>query len=354
MGIELDISGAGGHVARVERKIQMIKERARCHMTGRLPFTLTGLGVPDTRNTMESRVTDGYVVLPTGNRTGSVNVYNIATQRIITRDQFKICPIPESVIRCLNGQALAEGRKLNTSYMHVFDELLNSRKLSASNDPTHFKPPPLKDPVPAIDPIGIPNNPFYQPAVQEPVPPVQEIIQLDRPGGDANNSDEGPAVQNDPYVPAYDIEGSDQEQDMVYAQNADQGALPDSGLPLPDSDLPLSPPSPPPLQHPLMQNKGDMLQYFRTALTVTTTKPAKLSGLETVIAMFEARKKATEVLSSANISVRDALRTRGDEARRVILKELKQMLARAQRQPRRSTETVHYTVFDVPQGEVPS
>ena len=100
-------------------------------------------------------------------------------------------------------------------------------------------------------------------------------------------------MQNDPYVPAYDIEGSDQEQDMVYAQNADQGALPDSGLLLPDSDLPLSPPSPPPLQHPLMQNKGDMLQCFRTALTVTTTKPAKLSALETVIAMLEARKKAT-------------------------------------------------------------
>ena len=379
MGVELDISGAGGHVARIERKIQMIKERARCHMTGRLPFTLTGLGismlilycvsrlnfqksgvtggcpredfsgrrvdgsrdfraafgdyvvctVPDTRNTMESRVTDGYVVLPTGNRTGSVKVYNIATQRIITRDQFKICPMPDSVIRCLNGQALAEGRKLNTTYMHVFDELLNSRKLSASNDATHFKPPPLKDPAPAIDPIGIPNNPFYQPAVQEPEPPVQEIIQLDRPGGDANNSGEGPAVQNDPYVPAHDVEGSDQEQDMVYAQDADQGALPDSGLPLPDSGLPpLSPPSPPPLRHPLMQNKGDLLQYFRTALTVTTTKPAKPSGLETVIAMLEARKKATEVLSSANISVRDALRTRGDEARRVILKELKQMLVR--------------------------
>jgi hypothetical protein len=120
-GIELDISGAGGHVARIEKKIQMIKERIRAHMTGRLPFTLTFLGiamlilycasrlnyqksgvtggcpqeefsgrrvdgnrdfraafgdyvvctVPDTKNNMESRGTDGYVVLPTGNRTGS-------------------------------------------------------------------------------------------------------------------------------------------------------------------------------------------------------------------------------------------------------------------------------------------
>jgi hypothetical protein len=115
LGIELDISGVGGHVARIERKIQMIKERARCHMTGRLPFTLTALGismlilycvsrlnfqksgvtggcppeefsgrrvdgskdfrsafgdyvvctVPETENNLEPRITDGYVVLPT-------------------------------------------------------------------------------------------------------------------------------------------------------------------------------------------------------------------------------------------------------------------------------------------------
>ena len=37
-------------------------------------------------------------------------------------------------------------------------------------------------------------------------------------------------------------------------------------------------------------------------------------------------KKDTSVLTSGNISVRDALRTKGDEAKRVILKELQQML----------------------------
>jgi hypothetical protein len=175
LGIELYISSAGGHVARIERKIQMIKERIRAHMTGRLPFTLTFLGiamlilhcasrlnnqksgvtggfpreefsgrrvdvnrdfraafgdyvvctVPDTKNNMESRVTDGYVVLPTGNRT----VYNITTQKIITRDQF---------IDCLNKQALAEGRRVKSNYMHVFDELLDSRKLSKSDSPTYL------------------------------------------------------------------------------------------------------------------------------------------------------------------------------------------------------------------------
>jgi hypothetical protein len=74
-----------------------------------------------------------------------------------------------------------------------------------------------------------------------------------------------------------------------------------------------------------MKNKGDILQYFRTALAVTTTRQ---SGLDTIIAMLDERRTSTEVLISANISVRDALRTQGNEAKRVILKELKQMLVR--------------------------
>jgi Reverse transcriptase (RNA-dependent DNA polymerase) len=95
----------------------------------------------------------------------------------------------------------------------------------------------------------------------------------------------------------------------------------------------------PPSPTPLMRNKGDVLQYFRTALTVST---AKQSGADAVIAMLEERKASTEVLSSANISVRDALRTKGDEAKRVILKELKQMMDRKVFRPvRRSLLTEH-------------
>lgn len=37
LGIELDISGAGGHVSRVERRIRVIKERVRAHMSHKLP-----------------------------------------------------------------------------------------------------------------------------------------------------------------------------------------------------------------------------------------------------------------------------------------------------------------------------
>jgi Reverse transcriptase (RNA-dependent DNA polymerase) len=381
LGIELDISGAGGHVARIERNIQMIKERARCHMTGRLPFTLTALGismlilycvsrlnyqksgvtgggpredfsgrrvdgskdlnhrnytfalynvlraafgdyvvctVPETKNNMESRVRDGYVVLPTGNRTGSVKVYNIAIQKIITRDQFKICPMPESVIQCLNSQALAEGRKLNISHMHVFDELLNSRKLIGPNTPSYFTPPVMQDGIDQLDPQP---NTLFQPPVPELIPPLADSILREQPGGDSNYSNDGLAEQNSVYIPLDGVESSDQEQDMTY-DRADIDVQEDSSVAL--TPLPLSPPLSP-TSSLLMQNKRDMLKFFRTALTVTSTKQ---SGVEMVIAMLEERKSSTEVLSSANISVRDALHTKGVEAKRMILKELKQMIDR--------------------------
>ena len=39
------MSGAGGHVARVERKIQTVKGRVRAYISHHLPFTFTTLGV---------------------------------------------------------------------------------------------------------------------------------------------------------------------------------------------------------------------------------------------------------------------------------------------------------------------
>ena len=44
LGVEVDVSAAGGHVVRIERRMQMVKERARAHICGRLPFTLNELG----------------------------------------------------------------------------------------------------------------------------------------------------------------------------------------------------------------------------------------------------------------------------------------------------------------------
>ena len=140
LGIELDISGAGGHVSRVERRIRTIKERVRAHISHKLPYSLTALRiamlvlfcvsrmkfqasrsrtdgpsprelfsgrrvdakldfragygeyaqctVPNTDNTMSARTDDCIVMLPTGNRTGTVKMLSLTTGRIVSRDQF--------------------------------------------------------------------------------------------------------------------------------------------------------------------------------------------------------------------------------------------------------------------------
>ena len=168
LGIEVDISGAGGHVSRIERKLQTVKGRIRAHMAGSsIPFTLSLLGimmltffcvsrlnlevsstrpyghsprqmltgrplnakidvrcafgdyvqatVPNTNNSMSTRTDDCIAMLPTGNRTGSVKMLSLGTGKIVTRDQFKILPMPRSAIVRLNQLAALDGRYSNTS-----------------------------------------------------------------------------------------------------------------------------------------------------------------------------------------------------------------------------------------------
>ena len=155
LGVDVDISGAGGHVARV-------KERVRSHAAGHLSFTLSSAGivmcvvyvlsrlnyepysereygpspreafigrkldgkrdfrcsfgvyvqctVPKTDSTLKSRTEDCVVMLPLGNRTGTVRMLSLATGKLVNRDQFIILPMPESVIKRMNALALADGR----------------------------------------------------------------------------------------------------------------------------------------------------------------------------------------------------------------------------------------------------
>ena len=160
LGVEVDVSGAGGHVARIERRIRVIKERVRAHVAYHLPFTLSTVGiamcvlycisrlnyepaglrgygpspreafigrkpdgkrdfrcsfgdyaqciVPNTDGGLGSRTEDCVVMLPLGNRTGSVRMLSLSTGRLVNRDQFRILMILESVIERLNELALAD------------------------------------------------------------------------------------------------------------------------------------------------------------------------------------------------------------------------------------------------------
>jgi hypothetical protein len=82
--------------------------------------------VPNTDSSMRSRTEDCVAMLPTGNRTGSVRMLSLATGRIVTRDKFKILPMPESVISTMNDMALRDGRTLlrkdsRVSHAHLHD-----------------------------------------------------------------------------------------------------------------------------------------------------------------------------------------------------------------------------------------
>ena len=60
-------------------------------------------------------------MLPTGNRTGSVKMMSIRTGKLVTRDQFKLLPMPSTVIDRLNEMAAREGRKIGIRTNMVYN-----------------------------------------------------------------------------------------------------------------------------------------------------------------------------------------------------------------------------------------
>jgi hypothetical protein len=160
LGIPVSPSGPGQHVSPVERFVQEVKKRARSHEHG-LPFVMckvlliycvlfcvrcinmqasttsidhtspleqfsgmkldakrdlrVGFGdyveatVPNTDNTMAARTEGCIALLPTGNLTGSVHVWRLASKTVMKRDQFRILPTPDTVITHLNKLAALDG-----------------------------------------------------------------------------------------------------------------------------------------------------------------------------------------------------------------------------------------------------
>ena len=72
---------------------------------------------------------------------------SLTTGKIITRDQFKILPMPQSVIQTLNAMAVREGKKIIQTKVHVFDEMLFGNSLDKSNMPHFITNPPTQDAI---------------------------------------------------------------------------------------------------------------------------------------------------------------------------------------------------------------
>ena len=363
LGMEIDISGAGGHVPRIERRIRVIKERVRTHICGRLPFVLTIIGlsylilycisrinyqqsgsrpggltpreaftgqrvvatrdfraafgdyvqstVPETTKLMIPRTDDMIVYLPTGNRTGSVKMLNLATGLIVTRDNFKILPMPQSVVLLLNAMAKRDGRV--PTIPNTIHDLVYNQSVNNANMPTFMPamPPNREDNPAALIPDNLPLLADLDP-----------ITNRDEVGGDA------------PLVPLELVPGSNQPQ-PDHSQPDDQNI----------EDEPDGPEAPPvdeprdlPVAQPILPQPAQVrrvMDFFRTgegalvASAVDTERVAvKLSGsaVEKITEILEKKKQVSFVDPSANVSVNVALRTRGDDAKRVINKELQQML----------------------------
>lgn len=61
--------------------------------------------VPVTDNTMSPRTQACIALFPTGNLTGSVKMWCVVTDRVVTRDQFVVLPMPDLLIVLINKQA---------------------------------------------------------------------------------------------------------------------------------------------------------------------------------------------------------------------------------------------------------
>jgi predicted lactoylglutathione lyase len=160
MGIVVETAGPGQHVPVVERRIQTVKERVRAYENS-LPFVMTRLllvmcvlfcvsrinmqpsrttqdrtspleqftgrkldaardlrvqfgdyvqaTVSDPDNSMRPRTQGCIALLPTGNLTGSVKFWCLSTNHTVTRDQFRVLPMPDLVVSHITSLAASEG-----------------------------------------------------------------------------------------------------------------------------------------------------------------------------------------------------------------------------------------------------
>ena len=391
LGVEVDISGAGGHVARIERKIRLVKERVRSHVAYHLPFTLSTVGIamcvlycisrlnyepaglrewgpspreafigrkPDgkrdfrcsfgdyaqctvtnTDSGMESRTEDCVVMLPLGNRTGSVRMLSLKSGRLVNRDQFRILPMPESVIKRLNDLALADGRVKGKGELHTKPATYAQDAGAVSDLPDTIEPK-VND---GVDPAVLPLDEVNGPDQIDNGEGVQhghggEYEQSD--GGavddmDAHGEDvEQPEVEEHEHVDCEmdslvenmsRMRAGPREHEETYASEIDASGVPvdytagDKGLEEQRSardaldraarllDVPRNP-----IGHGVTRH--ELMDFFRMR-----------SGSALLTRNYEGDGAdwGDHVL---NISVNEALRTRGDAAVSVIEKELRQMI----------------------------
>ena len=327
--------------------VQTVKERVRAHISHQLPFTLTTLGiamfvlfcvsrlnyqtsgvsnnvesprvafsgrqtdmtldfragfgeyaqctVPNTDRSMEPRTEDCIVMLPSGNRTASVKMMSLKTGRMVMRDKFKLLPMPSTVVSRLNEMAAKEGRKVVTRTGMVYDL---DGGLRNGQDPTYIQPTdqPTVDPANLADDVDYNNesdDDVDHSAMQEISKTADEpnvITYHDAPGFDRDSLDVGPLIE-------LGEQQSDPEPEQLRYNSPERAPQ--------NVEMPLGP--------------------VRSNVS-TEPRAARMTGMSSPPLRRDLMTYHNSNDYAMNISVKEALRSRGDEAQHVNTKELAQMI----------------------------
>jgi hypothetical protein len=242
-GILLSMASKNQHVAKVERKIRVIKERVRgiaatlpFHLTTQLTIFLvyfcvycinlfptassvtvtsprelfTGRKVDFTRdcrldfgqyvqiaepeivtNTMKPRTSDAVALKPRGNAQGSYQFLSLHSWRVVSRDRWTVLPMPSSVIDRINAKAASDpaspipDQPLGVTFRGV--EPLTTSVDVLPSETTTDPGPQLREVIPQI-----PDDPL-EPVEENPpatVIPAEDSLEVPPLGGD----EELPAV----------------------------------------------------------------------------------------------------------------------------------------------------------------
>jgi hypothetical protein len=242
----------------------------------------------DTDNTMTARTQGCIVLLPVGNLSHSVKMLSLSSKKIITRDQFTVLPMPDLVISYLNNLAEAEG------YSRGDDPSLGPLQDVEDDLPDLTKMPTMMD---------IDSRPdIMQHVPQYYVPPaagvdgyIRDAVQPREPAEEAITEVEMVSAARVEVQESATVEAEEQRQHL------------------------------PAQRHPWHYDpsEADSLQGIRGARVLVVGDDASRAEIRRQLLK---RKDWIDKDYAFTMSVRAALRERGEEARPVIMAELQQMM----------------------------
>jgi hypothetical protein len=343
MGIVVEVAGPGQHVPQIERYAQTVKNKVRCYDSS-LPYVMTkillifcvyfcvrctnlvpnsnsmddvspneqftGRGLdaaidlrvnfgdyvqatePDTDNTMRSRVRGCIAVLPLGNDTGSVKCVSLATWKAVTRDQFQIVPLTDLAISYITNEATRQGYSRGFEPAEMVGPMQDD---DAPDDDVPIQPQMM--PIGGVNGGEVPQAPAFDAAVPE---VGVDIVDPADQGAEIWAPDEQP-LEEPPAAAALEAHPA----------------------PVAEEQLPLR------RRLPTHRRGGgvaiDSLQRLNERVLTAIDHEKNEMTRRVVRAELRKRAKWHDTDYAFTMTVRAALRERGEEARPVIMQELKQM-----------------------------